>query len=257
LHSVLEAFCAGTAGDDEIARFFGRVRLSNGVFKTTQSHRLDDLNDGAGALLPRDRMLELMDVGVSSGTTTAQWSAQLAVPHRIVAGDVLLSAKWTHLRIANILHKDAIIYTDVLGKPIDVCAGRLRRSIAPLLLRVVRKLPARSILLIDPRVKASDTIEFVEDDIFTPRPEFSGRFDAVRAANILNRGYFSDDRIRVGIANLVDRLRPGGLLIVCRTLDDGTNNGGVYRVGSVAEEVARVGSGSEIHEFVVAKAAAA
>jgi hypothetical protein len=47
-------------------------------------------------------------------------------------------------------------------------------------------------------------------------------------------------------------LRPDGLLIVCRTVSDGTNHGTVFRSGNGSfEVVARIGSGSEIEDLVV------
>ena len=50
--------------------FFTSIRLKNGTYKTTHGRRLDDLNDLVNRCLPRGRLLELMDVAVSSGITT-------------------------------------------------------------------------------------------------------------------------------------------------------------------------------------------
>jgi len=250
--SSLDAIYAGTATEEEVERFFKHVRLPNGVYKTTERRRLDDLNAAVAPLLPTGRMLELMDVGVSSGTTTVEWSEQLEVPHRIVAGDLSVAAQWTRLGFADVLRDDAIVYADVLGRVVDVFGGTWRSRLAlPLLELFARILPSRSFPLVDPRLASSPVITLVQDDIFVPRPEFDGRFDAVRAANILNRGYFEEERLRAGAANLIRRVRRGGLLIVCRT-DDGVTDGSVYRVGDRLEELARLGAGSEVHDLVLA-----
>jgi hypothetical protein len=249
--SSLDAIYAGTAEDAELARFFARVRLPNGVYKTTSAHRLDDVNAIVARLLPTGRALELMDVAVSWGRTTVEWSEQLELPHRIIAGDVAVAAKWTRLGFGNVLSNGAIVYADVLGREIDVLGGSLRSRLAlPLLKLLGRTLPSRRFPLVDPRLVQSAQITLVEDDIFTPHPEFDRRFDAVRAANILNRAYFDEPRLRAGVVSLTRRVRRGGLLIVCRT-EDGVNHGSVYEVGKRIEELARLGEGSEVHELVV------
>src|SRR5579872_5578450 len=72
-------------------RFFGRLRLPNGTWKTTYAGRLDDLNDALLPFMPRDRPAALMDVAVSSGVSTIEWSDHLSaheIVHSIVATDV-------------------------------------------------------------------------------------------------------------------------------------------------------------------------
>jgi hypothetical protein len=113
------------------------------------------------------------------------------------------------------------------------------------------RLPARPVELVTARVRECAAIELVEDDIFVARPELRGRFHAVRAANILNESYFDDVRLRAAVATLRERLQPGGLLIVCRTHDDGSNHGSVFRAdGGGWTVVDRIGGGSEIERLI-------
>ena len=60
--------------------FFIRVVLPNGTAKTTQPHRLDDLNRAVLPYIERlsDRPVKIMDVGVSSGVSTREWYDQLS-----------------------------------------------------------------------------------------------------------------------------------------------------------------------------------
>ena len=51
--------------------FFHSIELRNGTRKTTRHRRLDDLNARVQKLLPTHRPLEIMDVAVSSGVSTA------------------------------------------------------------------------------------------------------------------------------------------------------------------------------------------
>jgi hypothetical protein len=101
------------------------------------------------------------------------------------------------------------------------------------------------------RVRECPAIELVEDDIFVARPELRGRFHAVRAANILNEGYFDDAQLCAAVAALRERLRPGGLLVVCRTHEDGSNHGSFFRADREGWTVVeRIGGGSEIERLI-------
>jgi hypothetical protein len=114
-------------------------------------------------------------------------------------------------------------------------------------------MPTRRVDLVSPAVRACSALSVVHDNIFERRPELRARFHALRAANILNRGYFDDEQLRVGIRTLQERLRPGGLLILCRTYDDGTNHGSVLQLAGARWIVAaRIGDGSEIEDLLAA-----
>src|SRR5580704_1783814 len=61
------------------AAFFASLRLRNGTFKTTDHHRLDDLNMlviGEWQKLDR-KPRQIMDVGVSSGISSLEWADAL------------------------------------------------------------------------------------------------------------------------------------------------------------------------------------
>ena len=98
------------------------------------------------------------------------------------------------------------------------------------------------------------TISFVEDDVFDAGSKAQlGRFDAIRAANILNLAYFSEAKLRAALDNLVGMLKgPGSFLILCRTHDDGSNHGAMFRLNEngTLDAVLRVGDGSELEALV-------
>src|ERR1700722_9282293 len=74
--------------------FFSNIIVRNGTFKTTNHRRLDDLNQLVQRYLPPDRPLQIMDVAVSSGISTAEWIAALdraGISYRIVAGDLFIA----------------------------------------------------------------------------------------------------------------------------------------------------------------------
>jgi hypothetical protein len=249
--------------EDTIRRFLALVTLASGVCKTTSAHRLDDLNQLVTELLPDDSPLELMDVAVSSGTSTQEWSEQLTsagLTHHIIAGDIDIYASWLSLCWADLLvdpTHERLLCADVFGRGVNTGGEGARSVLASWALkRLVRfsrflRSEVRHVELVSPELRKNPAITIVADDIFDVRPEMAGRFHALRAANILNRVYFDDDRLHAAIGNLRDRLRPRGLLIVCRTHQDGSNHGTIFRLDTArCSVVARIGQGSEIEDLV-------
>jgi hypothetical protein len=115
-----------------------------------------------------------------------------------------------------------------------------------------RFLTFRPLKLLSPALAGTGRIEAVEDDILRDR-YFLHRFDVLRAANILNYCYFDPKTLEKMLANLRERLRPSGLLIVCRTMPEGTNHGSVFKLGEQGRFslVAELNDGSEITELVL------
>jgi len=256
---IREVFGDGAAPDpDAEFRLFTRIRLPSGVLKTTQARRLDDVNELALRVLPDDRPLELMDVATSTAITTVEWSEQLTaagVEHHILAGDTHIDAVWVSLPLVGEVLADRagnVLLAEVFGRAVDPSGATTRSALVlPALRAAARHLPGRPVELVSSRVRGCPGIELVEDDIFVARPELRGRFHAVRAANILNEGYFHDAQLRAAVATLRERLRPGGLLVVCRTHEDGSNHGSFFRADREGWTVVeRIGGGSEIERLI-------
>ena len=77
--------------------FLARVRLPNRTFKTTQPHRMDDLNRFSLPLIAAlpQRPLRIMDVAASSGVSSAEWLDFLElnkISASVLATDKLLEA---------------------------------------------------------------------------------------------------------------------------------------------------------------------
>jgi len=258
---------ATTPGDDAERRFFTRVRLPSGVYKTTEPHRLDDVNIVAARLLPAGRPLDLMDVGASSAITTLEWSTQLAadgVAHHLVAADSHVRGEWLSFAGGEILldrDRRHVLFADVFGRPVNVSGDSTRSAFAVAVIKaIVRvstavRLRTRRVELVTRKLREHPAVSVMEDDMFARKRELTGKFDALRAANVLNRQYFDDRQLRAALANLRDRLRPDGLLIVCRTHADGTNHGTFFRrAGSGWVVAARIGTGSEVEDLVLSDA---
>jgi hypothetical protein len=264
--------------------FFSRIGLKNGVFKTTEHNRLDDLNEKLVGLLPRPQRLKIMDVAVSSGISTLEWVRQLereGFDFEMTAGDLSLKVSLYSLGRGFQVLVDSegfLLQIDVLGMSFPNASGtRFRNTIYKvfrILSRVlffvlgVRDTAAESCQSFYDRFRFSRTslnlvspalledlqrMTLLEDDISTNRdPSLSRQFDVVRAANVLNRVYFDDATLTRMVFNLKDRLVPGGLLIVCRTDEEQNNHGSIFRLNpdDSFEVLDRIGNGSEIEDLI-------
>jgi hypothetical protein len=239
-------------------RFFAKLRLPNGTWKTTYPNRLDDVNQELLGHLPEGRSLELMDVAVSSGVSTLEWSDQLlanGVRHRLVAGDIdpdgRLSScgRWFAVLFDGSGRQPLLLEVGSLTLPI----GSERRLARPLLVPALRLFTRRSrpVSLVSAALRRRPEVEVVRDDVTVPG-RFRQRFDVIRAANIVQPAYFDERTLRTIAANLRDRLRDGGLLVICRTGEDGVNRGTVFRRrGDRLSSEASINGGSEVRDLVL------
>ena len=279
--------------------FFMSLRLPrNGTYKTTYHRRLDDLNELVLPHLPSKRPLQIMDVAVSSGVSTAEWTVQLreaGVAHRMVAGDLVVRAFLVEVAkfFRVLVDRDArLLQVDANGTGIFVPNVRYARTRPRALLAVLRDLPMlvagfavaaaagpairsssnragktlgmqfRPLDLVSSALSSLPEVQVVEDDILADTS--TETVDVLRAANILNKGYFDESTLEQMIRNLRQRLRPGGLMIVCRTdyygrFDygrsnyGGVNNASLFQLNTDGkfEVQARLNAGSEIEDLVL------
>lgn len=256
--------------------FFASVWVGNGVGKLTYDHRLDDLN----ALVAEQwkklgaRPREIFDVGASSGISSAEWADSLSkagFDPRIVASDLMLFGKWVRVSpVHEALVDDGghVLQHLLLGRPVRPWGRRLDYVTGYWAIRGFANLAARrklrsgaprgdgTVMLVSPRARHNPRVDFVEADILKPLDKsLHGRFDAIRAANILNTGYFSRQDLGRAVANLKLCLSgAGSFLIVARTWDTGANHATLFKLGPAHrfEVVARLGQGSEIEDIVLA-----
>ncbi len=272
--------------------FFSSVRLSNGVFKTTSTLRLDDVNKALIALFQDLGVAPktFLDVAVSSGISTIEWFESLqqaSLKPSMTATDLTMTAYLVRLfSWCNVL-------VDKEGFPLQYeCGGFALRPWSPKryyvlgdwfltllyrtlyrrfgqrlgLLNRLKSLEGNPPPINDPVIKAriqlvtwrlrdNTNIELLDDDITQPTPpHLRGRFEVIRAANILNRDYFSIPQLREAVINLRSRLvGPGTFLIVVCTEETDSNHGTVFRLGHTGsfEALTRIGRGSEIEDIVL------
>lgn len=274
-HALLDQEAAATPEVEK--RFFSKVRLPNGTWKTTYPDRLDDLNERLLEFLPQGRDLQLMDVAVSSGISTAEWSAQLSangIRHRIVAGDLVTdgwltsSGAWFALLCDDRNLEPLLLEVGPISLPVrsERRSVRAARPLLVPLLRGIASLARRrdargresrllaygpiSLVVAEARERAE--IEVTQDDVTVPG-RFHDRFDVVRAANLVQRAYFDEETLTLVIANLRDRVRVGGLLVLCQTVDGHGNQATIFlRESNQFVAVGSLGDGVEVRDLVLA-----
>ncbi len=227
-------------------RFFGELLLANGTCKTTYPHRLDDLNEVVLDLLPESRPLKVKDVGVSTGISSLELLEFLrgaAVECEMTATDLYVWAKLTR-------RGPIALLSDLTGNVLQVEVGPLtflgQAGWRKHVLRPLGRLGGREVRLVSRELPGTMTV--LEEDLFEAN---EGSWDVIRVANILNRSYFSEDKLRAGIRQLAGSLNDQGLLAICRTDITTGNHATVFRrVNGEMTPVAELGEGSEIKELV-------
>lgn len=270
-----KVFATKALSAEDECRFFQTIQLPNGTFKTTIFGRFDDVNfkvtnhwKQIGAI-PR----EILDVGASSGITSLEWVEQLAgegFKANLTASDLVFQGHLVTLfpgLDALLTSSGNVLQYSFLGMPLTGSRaddarglGRVVRMIADYLIHV-RGVPSllrsskRRVILVHAKARDHPRITFVEDDLFAVPPlAMTGRFDAIRAANVLNLGYFQPAEIKQAIVNLKSRLSGvGALLIIVRTRADGSNHGSLFQLQDNGNFglLERVGSGSELEPIVL------
>ncbi len=261
--------------------FFGSLMTRNKTYKTTFHHRFAGINPLLLQQLKQDgfQSPDVLDIGVSSGISTVELHDDLCeggVHARIVATDLLVDALLVRVlpKCHALVEPDAfplrfdlpfvtmkpwVTQHDyrngfcVLRKAINIVMTQLSRRI----LRDPDDPKIRRVKLVTPRLLATDNIVVCSDDISRYNEAFTNRFDFIRAANVLNKGYFPAAVLSTMLANVARYLRgPGAILFVVRTHEDDSNHGTLFRMEDDGRfrVVWRVGTGSEIEETVLQSA---
>ena len=264
--------------------FFTSIMGKNKTYKTTYHDRFSEIDQ----LLARQvragtmRASHVLDVGVSSGISTLELFTALSADGNdvnMVATDVLIDADIVGVAPGchALIDKSGFpLMFDVFGmgvKPWITAADYkngafvLRKLTNVLFTSIARRVldhpnddRVKHVQLITPRLSAQRKISVCHDDIAQYNARFAGRFDLIRAANILNKNYFENDTLIAMIGNLKRYLTgDGGCLLVVRTRENSTNHGTLFRMGGNGsfEAATRFGDGSEIEDIVLRSQSAA
>jgi SAM-dependent methyltransferase len=279
---------ATTSSPEQEKDFFDCLRLKNGVYKTTYPHRMDDFNARLANYLPASRPLRVLDVGISSGVSTLEWAETLegsGIDYQMTGIDLTLrglllsfgdrlhavldSTKWPMLFeidgqwISNPPRKRHLLrhpFSLALTNYALLLWARRHQESETEQAGKILGMPTRAqaIHLVTPRLMKHPRVRVCEGDIVT-ESGLQGEFDVIRAANILNRGYFDDDTLARITQNLRRHLTPNGVLAVCHTHDEeSVNRASIFELGQNNRFalLAKMNGGAEIEDIILQLSAA-
>ncbi|SCA56216.1 hypothetical protein MTBPR1_20064 [Candidatus Terasakiella magnetica] len=245
--------------------FFQHLRLSNGSFKTTCDNRLNDVNSYVDEFLDFDCELKILDVAASSAISSVEWFAHLqkkSLKMDYTASDLTMVGRYYQTGFTDLLFEKQtghLLQADILGQAFPSSSGvRWKNQIYRLLkastspyrnkgkeIKLVNRLAARC-------EQENSNFSLCELDMFQASKQLNSKsFNVIRAANILNRSYFTEAQIFQAIKQLFSLLDDGGFLIVVKSEDDGMNNGAVYcKKEKTFEHLGTINGGSDINELV-------
>lgn len=263
-----------TAGHE--ANFFSGLKTGNNTFKRTEPGRLRTIDAALVARIGEagGAIRDVLDLGISSGVTTLELRTALQTAGHDVAvtgTDRVLRAELIDLPWgcrALVEPTGHVLQYEVMGRSVRPWRRRLdyvtgmaavRWSTNRLLASSVAERRRakgfkRAVMLVSPRLSQASAVTLIEDDITVRNQELTGRFQLVRAANLLNLHYFAPAALQQAIGNVLSYLNgPGSWLLVVRTHDAADHHGTLFRVqpeGTLAV-VERYGNGSEAEGLIL------
>ncbi|MET0309796.1 MAG: hypothetical protein ABW023_13900 [Sphingomonas sp.] len=258
------------------ARFFGGLRTGNFTFKRTEEGRLRAIDGALLRHLDRENATieTVLDLGISSGITTAELAVALAQSGRSVrmtGTDRAFAARIIDLPMgcrALVEPTGHVLQYEIFGRALrpwtrrlDYLTGMaLARKVANRALGPIARTRGASphagapVELVSRRLARLDAMRLIEDDVTIRNPVLAGSFDLIRAANILNRHYFEPAMLQCAVDNVRSYLRgPGAWLLVLRTHGDADHRGTLFQMDDDGTLIVmeRWGGGSEVEEMFV------
>ena len=258
--------------------FFSSIRLRNGTYKTTFQKRFTDINKQIISLL-KDTFIKvdnILDIGISSGISTLELFEELSAAgytSHIVGTDMLINAyivrvfpgcsalvddKSYPLRFHFfnwdmkpwIISKDYYNGYFIFRKIVNLVFTSRAKS----LIDRSKSKNIQQVKLITPKLRGHSNINIQLDDITDYNHSYKGKYNFIRAANILNVNYFTQPELTAIIGNIKRYItKPYGTLLVVRTHEDGSNHGTLFNIedNRRCEIIKRFGNGSEIEDIVL------
>jgi hypothetical protein len=259
---------SGDGAGDMFSLVLHDLRMG-GTWKKTGRGRLKQTEAALCSQLAGRTSITLLDLGASDGITT--WEAVQTLRQALGASVSAWLAD-VNLYLYRYRRGPLVEYRAGDGEPVMARVGRLGLRLSkhrsalgqspdPLVTAYLRLSPLRRgmqldarIPLIHPFARCERAISPLEMDCLRRHEPLIDGVDAVRASNVLNRGYFTPSQLRTAISHLHAYLHDGGCLVVSRNIDEA---GGEVECGTVwrkrgrgFERVEDFGQGSELREIV-------
>lgn len=264
--------------------FFRDMTMSNGTVKATHGNRLDDVNRQFFDIIARTGLKpsRVVDIGVSSGITTAEWIAEFAkhgMSVHMTATDLVMRVHLIRLnRFVSVLVQPNghVLQFEILGR--GVRAKTKRRDYVTLLWLPRRLLSAwanrrlrsnadyaaitsgkpasdavTTLSFAVPSLRANANADLLEHDILTGGPPLpDGTADVVRVANLLQHIYFTPPQMSQIVENIRRMCHPESIVVICRNKDDELNASFLRCLADGSFRIeGRIGNGSEAESYFI------
>ena len=238
-----------------IDQIYTAIHLSNRTTKESKWDRFVDIDPFTADLLEGFDNPWIHDVGVSSGTTSLALYALLQERgldcHYTISDKFSLCYYNTEGLATRIYDSEKNLLCGYFG---PIFADSESSSLFFLTRWLFRRLSSEKksselheSLLYHPKILElidSKKITHEDYDVFScPLPK---RYSYIRCMNLLNKNYFSDEQIRLGITNLINSLDVRGVLQIGRTVEGANQVSFLRKTESSVEEISHFNGGSEI-----------
>jgi len=215
---------------------YSRLRC-NQTYKTTKVNRFSDIDIKTKELLKNYffKKIDVCDFGLSSGQTTLELANTLDTQVGNLFGfdKQIRVTLYQYGKFVFLYDLDKkIMLSEYNGFSIKRRYSIILKLMEKMLYKFLyksKKVKAHGTTLLSKNLQALDYFHWDEQDIFNIDRKYYNKFDFVRVANLLNKVYFNDDQLKIGIENIKYILKDGGILLINKTeLDnenDGQNNG--------------------------------
>jgi len=242
-----------------LEKFYTDIYVSNRTSKRTVKNRFPDLNEISFEYIKKQKNPVIHDVAVSSGISSSEFFDFLKSKN--INSDFYASDKYAEINVKKGFITKAYSPENKLIFAYFAWFFAVDKNIyfplTVLLYRILRKQKSPisfdyKLLLLHPEISQKinkNEIEFINYDIFNT--EINDKFTFVRVMNILNLGYFDEQKIKTALKNIKKSMKENAVLLVGRTNSDGINNAGFYKKENGQFVLLKdVNKGSEINQII-------
>ena len=228
----------GKEDDPALEGFYRDIVTSNGAHRTTSAGRLQPVDAAFFEVFgpPLDRKARVLDGGISSGVTTAEWMdgfAARGIGLDMIATDRCLSLERVRLApgIDGYVEPGTRHLVQIETPLGGVRTSSRRRDLLtgsvlwrkPLvwsmrgLLAGARPSARTRVTFVSPGLRDREGLSLVEHDILDGLPAPANSLDAIRLANVMQESYFDPAQMRAIARGIRDACKAdGGIVVLCR-----------------------------------------
>ena len=242
-----------------LEKFYTDIYVSNKTSKRTLKNRFPDLNKISFDYLKKQKEPVIHDTAVSSGISSTEFFDFLKTNN--LNFDFYTSDKYAEIHLKKGFITKAYSHENQLLFAYVGCLFAVDKNIffplTVLLYRILKKINPPTtydykLLLLHPKILQKinkNEIEFINYDIFNT--EIKDKFTFVRVMNILNLGYFNEQKIKTALQNILKSMKENAVLLIGRTNSENINNAGFYKKeNGKLVHLKDVNKGSEIKQLI-------